>query len=216
MYPDAAKVSRQILRPFWKPPSAHAAANSSLSPDDLQRRYLAAVLNYAAVRVGSSGEAEAEDITAEVFAAAFAAPHRCPTISSQNHQSGDDPIRAWLFGIARRKLADSFRRRTRRPRTALLPGHPAPANQGPEPQFLRSEAAQMLQTILSKLPELQREALLLRYIDEMSLIEIGLVLGKSPNAIAQLLHRARQTARTHGAAYFDMIPGFNNDEEVTR
>jgi RNA polymerase sigma-70 factor (ECF subfamily) len=193
------------------------------SPDLLQRRYLASVLNYVTARTGPGGYAEAEDIAAEVFAAAFASLARCPPLQAEGIPSdttqdrdGDDPVRAWLFGIARRKVADSYRRRTRRPQTALSPGHPAPAGQGPEPRFLADEAARTLQTVLAKLPEMQREALLLRYIDELSLPEIGRILGKSPNAVAQLLHRARLTARTRGAAYFGTMPGFNNDEEVNR
>ena len=224
MHPDAAKVSQRILSPFWKPRTELRAMDAPPSPDLLQRRYLASVLNYVTARIGPGGFAEAEDTTAEVFAAAFASLARCPSSQAAesssntelNRETGDDPVRAWLFGIARRKVADSYRRRTRRPQTALPPDHAAPACQGPEPRFLADEAARTLQTVLAELPEVQREALLLRYVDELSLTEIGQVLGKSPNAVAQLLHRARQNARAQGAAYFGTMPGFNNDEEVIR
>ncbi len=224
MYPDAAKESQRILIPFWKPRTARRAMDAPPSPDTLQQRYLTTILNYVTARVGQGGSAEAEDITAEVFAAAFASLTRCPPVRSaenapttkQNGEKAEDPVRAWLFGIARRKVADSYRRRARRPQAALPPDHPAPAGYGPEPRFLAGEAARTLQTILAELPEPQREALLLRYIDELSLPEIGLIVGKSSNAVAQLLYRARRAARTRGAAYFGAIPGFNNDEEVTR
>ncbi len=224
MYPDAAKVSRRTLIPFWKLRTARTAAEAKPSADDLQQRYLTSVLNYVTARVGPGASAEAEDITAEVFAAAFASLSRCPPphvadiaqVDPQNPKTMDDPIRAWLFGIARRKLVDSYRRRTRRPETALPLDYPAPAGHGPEPRALADEAAATLQRILSHLPEPQREALTLRYIDDLSLGEIGLILGKSPNAVAQLLHRARQAVRTQGAAYFGSIPGFDNNEEADR
>ena len=222
MYPNVAKVSQRIVKPFWKPRTTSAVVNTPPSPGDLQRGYLGVVLTYVATRVGPGGQAEAEDITAEVFGAAFAALHRCPAVPvfdaapspPQNIPSGDDPVRAWLFGIARRKLADSYRRRTSRPQTSLPLGHPAPAQHGPEPRFLAGEAAQMLEGILSRLPELQREALLLRYIEGLNLSEIGLILHKSPNAVAQLLHRARQAARTQGASYFGTVFPIDDNKKV--
>jgi RNA polymerase sigma-70 factor (ECF subfamily) len=117
-------------------------------------------------------------------------------------------MRAWLFGIARRKIADYYRRRTRRPQTLLTERHPAPNEQNPEPLFLADEAARTLYGILSSLPDDQREALRLRYIDELSLGDISRILGKSPNATGQLLHRARQAIRVRGADYFgtDLAP----------
>jgi RNA polymerase sigma-70 factor (ECF subfamily) len=183
-----------------------------VSADELQQRYLGAVLNYVAGRIGRSDVAEAEDITAEVFAAAFASRHRCPVpdaAAPSTAAGDDDPARAWLFGIARRKIADSYRSRARRPQTtvpALSETHPAPEGQSPEPRFLADEAAQKLHAILSTLPDDQREALRLRYIDELSLGDIGRILGKSPNATGQLLHRARQSMRTRGADYFGTDP----------
>ena len=72
----------------------------------------------------------------------------------------------------------------------------------------------MLEGILSRLPELQREALLLRYIEGLNLSEIGLILHKSPNAVAQLLHRARQAARTQGASYFGTVFPIDDNKKV--
>ena len=65
----------------------------------IHRRHPEAVLRYLVYRTGSA-EAAAE-LTAEVFAAAFEA--------SARYRRNGTPARAWLFGIANHKLADSAR-----------------------------------------------------------------------------------------------------------
>lgn len=184
----------RLLRLPWS-----RARPAPLTATEIQSRYLTAVLNYVAARVGEG--AEAEDVTAEVFTAAFAALHRCPFPVPEG--STEDPVRAYLFGIARRKVADVLRRRARR-RTQPLDDAdwPASQEQGPEARYLRSEAARMLQEMLQRLPDDQREAVRLKYIEGLSLIEIGIVLHRSPAAVGTLLHRARTTLRQQGRGYF--------------
>lgn len=193
MLPTTVKITERIALPFWK---IHATV-PPLSAADLQHRYLSAVLNYVSVRIAAG--MDAEDITAEVFTAAFTSLRSCPNRTTTD---GDDPVRAWLFGIARRKLADAYRKRTRRPEISLDIAHPAPPQQNPESRALAEEATETLQAIMDALPEIQREVLRLKYLEELSLKEIGWVLGKSPNAVSQLLHRARQTVRERGNDYF--------------
>ena len=64
----------------------------------LHQRYARAVLTYVVTRLGQG--AEADDTTAEVFAAALAGLDRCPPPADEGAQ--DDPARAWMIGIARR------------------------------------------------------------------------------------------------------------------
>jgi len=167
-----------------------------LSPEALSERYLTVVLRYAAVRLGAGPEAE--DIATEVFVAAYAAWHRCPTPAPDSNEH--DPVRAWLFGIARHKVADVLRRRQRRPEAPLLENTlAAPFEQG----VLDAEEAQQLGVLLASLPEDQGEALRLKYVEELSLVEIGLILRRSPAAVGTLLHRARLAARERGRTYFE-------------
>jgi RNA polymerase sigma factor (sigma-70 family) len=66
-------------------------------------RHVRAVLSYAS---HATRDTEAAlDLTAEVFAAALAARSR--------YRPGEAPASAWLFGIARKKLAATRRRRAR-------------------------------------------------------------------------------------------------------
>lgn len=193
-----AKPIERLAVPFWKlrtdtPPPTAA---------DLHRCYLGTVLNYVAARIGAG--AEAEDVTSEVFGAAFASLHKCPRGAATPEE---DPARAWLLGIARRKVVDVYRRRQRRPEAPLEADFPAAPAQGPESRALTAEAAETLRSILAGLPEIQREVLHLKYLEGLSLVEIGRIVGKSPGAVGQLLHRARHAARTRGAGYFETEKG---------
>jgi RNA polymerase sigma-70 factor, ECF subfamily len=154
-------------------------------------RYTRFLLRYAVLRVGSVNEAE--DVVAETFAAVLGQLFRCPPPAEP--ESLDDPVRAWLVGIARHKVADVLRRRGRESRN-LEEGQ---APQSPAEAVLSADASARLRVLLFSLPENYREVLLMKYAEEMSLEEIGRALGKSPNAVGQLLHRARAAARERSA-----------------
>jgi RNA polymerase sigma-70 factor, ECF subfamily len=170
-----------------------------LTAATLQQRYQHHVWRYVCARLGNT--VEAEDVTAEVFAAAFERILRCPA-PAEDIDAEDDPARAWVMALARNKTVDILRRRTRRPETPFTPETPMPVVDSLEVGALSTEAAKVLHTLLIELPALQCEALLLKYVDELSLLDIANILGKSPNAVGQLLHRARATMREKGRSYF--------------
>jgi RNA polymerase sigma-70 factor (ECF subfamily) len=171
----------------------------TLTETALQECYLPRVFAYVSRRIGPVEEAE--DITAEVFAAAFTALARRRAGSMQ----------AWLVGIARRKVADALRRRGRR-REAPLADLPESAlaapGEGPETALQRDEALRVLRAIVAGLKEEQREALLLKYVDGLAVAEIAVILRRSPAAVNSLLQRARTAVYKQGHAYFLM------DDEV--
>jgi RNA polymerase sigma-70 factor, ECF subfamily len=141
---------------------------------------------------------DAEDITAEVYVAA---------VASIDRFRGEASILTWLIGIARRKLVDAARRRGRRPELLEIDLPPGTADMGalfrgegersglgsPESALERQEAAARLHREVTALPVPQREALLLRCVEELSLAEIAQVLGRSENAVKGLLRRAKTT-----------------------
>jgi RNA polymerase sigma-70 factor (ECF subfamily) len=61
--------------------------------------------------------------------------------------------------------------------------------------MMRDEAAVFLANCLQELPESQREALRLRYVEGASLKEISTAMGKSEMAVAGLLKRGLQALR---------------------
>lgn len=161
--------------------------------EGLHQRYLGDVFSYVARRVPD--RQEAEDVTAEVFAAAFVA------LPAKKALSGPYP---WLLGIARRKIADSLRRRGRREgRTqALTEDLRAERGDLPEVALAREERARLLRGMLAALPEDQREALLLHYVEELPQAEMAAVLGRSAGAVNSLLQRARAAVYRQGHDYF--------------
>ncbi|MFO1065119.1 MAG: sigma-70 family RNA polymerase sigma factor [Pirellulales bacterium] len=65
----------------------------------------------------------------------------------------------------------------------------------PSQRVMRDEAAVYLASCLLELPETQREALRLRYVEGRSLKEISAEMSKSEMAVAGLLKRGLQTLR---------------------
>lgn len=143
------------------------------------------VYRYALRRVGQ--RADAEDIAQETL---------CAALEQQKRFSGNVPLRCWLYGIARRKVADCLRRRARH--SAHTPESSPPT----DARLLHDEASAEIRRLVMALPEFQREALLLQLTEGLSQAEIAQVLGKSTGAVNALLARARENLRQHGAAYF--------------
>jgi RNA polymerase sigma-70 factor, ECF subfamily len=168
---------------------------------ELHERYLKDVFRYVLRRVPR--REEAEDTTAQVFAAAYEALPRF---------RGECPPYAWLLGIARRQVALALRRRAARPETlaselaAAAEADPIweslAAAEGSEASVMRAEARSVLRELLSRLSPDQREALMLQYVERLSVAEIAHVMGRSPASVTGLLQRARATLYRRGRTYF--------------
>jgi RNA polymerase sigma-70 factor (ECF subfamily) len=183
-------------------PEARAEVTERVTLSALHERYVDDVFRYVSRRVPR--REEAEDITAEVFAAAFVELPRF---------RGQCAPYLWLLGIARRKIVDSLRRRAVRRETLAseladaapgadpLPERPAAA-EGPEEALERAEEQRVVRELVEQLNEDQREALLLQYVEGLSIAEIAAVMGRSPAAANSLLQRARAALFRRGRSYF--------------
>lgn len=108
------------------------------------------------------------------------------------------PFLPWLAAIARNRMADAARVRTRRsvhevavarpPETFVLPHANTPEGRYGDPEALR-------QAILD-LPRGQREAVELLKLRELSLKEAAVITGTSVGALKIAVHRAVRTLRT--------------------
>src|SRR4051812_26618473 len=89
----------------------------------------------------------------------------------------------------------SIAARRKRNRLAQLPDDAPP--DPPAPQGLDSDKQQRqeLSAVLSGLPELHREALLMRFVDGLSLVEIAQTLGVPEGTVKSRLHNAIATLR---------------------
>ncbi|MCW2963699.1 MAG: hypothetical protein JWO17_951 [Actinomycetia bacterium] len=128
------------------------------------RRHYDLVFRY--VRRRTRSYAEAEDVTQEVFADAAAALSRRALLTEEQSL-------AWLYTVARRRLADEARRATRRLNPVDAPLELAPT---PESEYGRA-VAQGITRALRELPEGQRKVVLLKLFDGLSFAEIGHRVG---------------------------------------
>jgi len=67
----------------------------------------------------------------------------------------------------------------------------------PSQQAQRNEQAVRLAEALDRLPEAQREAVVLHYFHGCLVADIGRQLGRSAEAVAGLLHRGLKSLREH-------------------
>jgi RNA polymerase sigma-70 factor (ECF subfamily) len=134
---------------------------------------------------------EAEDVTAATFERALNAIGR--------YEDRGAPLSSWLFRIAANIVTDR-QRQGRRVRTLGDDTPPEdrldrPAEEDPQEQVERWERATALRELIETLPEDQRQAIRLRYIEGLSVAEIAPRVGRNENATKQLLHRATMGLR---------------------
>lgn len=75
-------------------------------------------------------------------------------------------------------------------------GEPLPPDPVAAPAEWAADPRGELATVLGKLPEGQREVLLMRFVDDMSLLEIGQALGIPEGTVKSRLHNAIAALRT--------------------
>ncbi len=169
-------------------PLVEAAKRDPAQFDALYRRYLARVYSYAYYELGNHHAAE--DATAATFLAALSNLPRFEERARPADGEGASTFRVWLFQIARNEVAAERRRARRRP-TAPLEGALTIA----DPLDVQADAerlddARAAWQAVGRLPEDRRQAIVLRFVDELSTAEIAGVLGRTEGAVRVLIHRA--------------------------
>jgi RNA polymerase sigma-70 factor (ECF subfamily) len=162
--------------------------DAALSRGDRQRafsllmtRYGEQVLRYA---VAVTGDAEqAEEVRQQVFVEVY---RDLPTFASRA------PVRGWLFAIVRHRCLDTtkgLRRWSLRYKNERTPESEIDDTQ-PGDQIDVRRMAKMLEYCLAKLAPAAREAVLLRYQQELSYDEAAVVTGERPGTLQQRVARA--------------------------
>ena len=152
----------------------------------LYRQTVTPVYRYVASRVRTAEDAE--EVTQEVFVAALA--------GIRGLRAADEAaLYAWLYQIARYKLADHLRARYRRP-TAPLEEAPEPVDAAPAVEDVlaerdgRQELRERMRDAMAQLTDEQREVMTYRYVLGYGNQQLAETLGKNVNAVNQLHHRA--------------------------
>ncbi len=100
-------------------------------------------------------------------------------------------FRTWLFSATRRRAIDHLRRRRREGELFADEAYEGVAEDEPEPTFEASE----FDAMLAELPAPQREALLLRYRDDMTYSEIAVIVGCPVGTVRTRLYHAKRKVR---------------------
>ncbi len=110
--------------------------------------------------------------------------------------------RSWLFTIARRRMLDEHRRRSRHPEApyAELPPDADPAVADAAATALGNLAVAELVQAVRELPAHQAEIILLRILADLDIETVARIVGRSPGAVRIAAHRGlRRLAHTLAA-----------------
>lgn len=143
----------------------------------LYDHYQSSVYRFLFYRTRSS--TLAEDLTSETFLRALR--------NMTNFRWQGKDFGAWLMTIARNLATDHFKAgRTRLEMTTEDMGAHDDSTEGPESLVLASLTNELLLEALTQLPDEQRDCLVMRFLQGMSIAETAAVLGRSDGAVKQL------------------------------
>ncbi len=108
-------------------------------------------------------------------------------------ESGTSAV-AWMRAIARNHYRNETRKRQARPTVPLLDSDMEQMVETRHREREREDGRKrkLLQICLGKLPDRQRTVVEKFYLDGATLEDLGAEMDRKPNAMAQLLYRARQ------------------------
>jgi RNA polymerase sigma-70 factor (ECF subfamily) len=142
------------------------------------------IYRYIYVKVHS--QAEAEDLTQDVFIKAYE--------GINSYKWRDLPFTAWLFKIAHNRVIDYVRKSSKEKKASL---DEAGAIASGDPVYMTEQNFEVyqLKNALEKLPDAQREVATMRFIAELSIAEVAKALGKSEGTVKALQFNAVASLR---------------------
>ncbi len=196
-HPIRYVLSREAIIPYETPTREDASpgypmaqTTNTNTPDftEVYREYVQRIYRYMYARVGN--RQDAEDLTAQVF---FDALEKWPTYRDRGH------LAAWLFTIARRRVADYHRKaRSHAPLETHIPSEDPAAWEGIE----REEDLEHLSRLVAQLSDEDQELLRLRFAANLKYKEIADIVGRSEAAVKMAVHRiVRRLAKMWEATY---------------
>ena len=186
--PNALEAPRQPLADADEAALARAARAAPEAFGPLYQRYVARVYFY--LRLRTSAEADAADLTHQVFVCAMDAWPR--------YRGADAAFAAWLFRITRNAAIDFHRRRRDTVAWDLVPDRLHPLSElGPDESLERGEALARLRSVFATLDSDARELLVLRFTAGLKVAEIAVVIGKSEAAVQKQLSRTIRRLKEH-------------------
>jgi RNA polymerase sigma-70 factor (ECF subfamily) len=163
----------------------------------LYEKYVTRIFNYIYYRTGNAHDAE--DLTARVF---FRAMNHI-----NNYSNRGLPFSAWLYRIAHNLVANWHRDNSRKKEIPLDEGFfQLPKSEYPEQELVRLEDWEKLMRYVRTLPQDRQQLLILKFVDDLSNSEIGIIMGRTEGAIKSLYHRTLLSLRDQfGTLRSDLI-----------
>ena len=153
-----------------------AALDDPAAFGKLYDRYVQPIYRYVYSRVGNAHEAE--DITSQTFISAYEA-------LGKYRERGQ--FSAWLFRIAQSKMNDHFRRSRRE--VGLDAAGEILEREDALGTLIRAEELSRIRSIISHLDKEEQELLRLRYVADLSFMEIADLLGRREDAVKKSVYR---------------------------
>jgi RNA polymerase sigma-70 factor, ECF subfamily len=150
-------------------------AFGALYQENVQKIY-----NYIYYRTGN--RADAEDLTARVFQRALK--------HIGTYQKTDVPFSAWLYRIAHNLVANFYRDSNRKREVPIDEQEfNLPQAEHLETHIIKNEQQDTLLKIIRGLPADRQLVIVLKFVDDLSNLEIAKILNRSEGAIKSLYHR---------------------------
>ncbi|OGH65943.1 MAG: hypothetical protein A3J66_01870 [Candidatus Magasanikbacteria bacterium RIFCSPHIGHO2_02_FULL_47_14] len=134
-----------------------------------------------------SSKEEAEDITSDVFL-------RVWNYLVDGHEKQIQSLSGLLYTTARHAVIDAYRERAKRPVVSLEVASEIASSevtlQQTNEQIEQKDTFTRLVADMRSLKQEYQEVLLLRYVEELSVGEIAVIVGKSKTNVRVLLHRS--------------------------
>lgn len=148
-------------------------------------RWQAPLLRYARYLPGGGGDAE--DTVQETFLRLARTPPELPEETRGNTRLEQAHLASWLYRVTRNRAMEQVRSASRRHRRERLIA-PDEAARGGQETVEASDTRSAVCRGLERLPDAQREVLVLRLLGERSYREIAEITGRRPGTVAWLIH----------------------------
>lgn len=170
--------------------------------------YFPRVYRFALPRLNGDAEAAAEVVQATLVKA----------MRKLRDFRGDASLFTWVCQICRNEVVDHLRREGRHSANvvriddtpevrAAVDAIASPALEEPASRYSQAEVRQLVRSILDRLPPRYGDALEMKYVEGLSVDEIGVELGIGTTAAQSLLARARVAFRDAVESVFGAASG---------
>lgn len=197
---DAARMSQTSGMPTGDHVLIEQAKTDPEAFGVLYDRYVDRIYSYIFYRVGN--HYDAEDLTARTF-------HRALDHIGSYKQKGA-PFSAWLYRIAHNLMANWHRDRQRHPMVSIEDAAGTVQNDNDPPSVAEAlEETELLLETVRGLPAERQQLLTLKFVEGLSNVEIGRIMGRSEGAIKSLYFRTLISLRE---ALDESIDGRNSGD----